>query len=236
MRRVFDRSTAWTLNSLYVKGATKQSLTARVWFKDYDDPRHYLLPQVYGGSRPQKRLEVLLTRLGVMRADERAVPAAGARLDAYGNMGRGQVQQIISQLKGFYLAGASQNASNSKRSRAKRAAESYFASTGKGTHPLGTGAWIRARHQQHLARGVWCVAASARLARPSSPSCCSYRTQRIALASSSKRWQRPPSTACSRATSTWRSRRPLHRREVAHDRSPPPRPRGGERGRPTPGC
>ena len=34
-----------------------------------------------------------------MRKNERAVPGAAAKLDAYGNMGRGQIVQILSQLQ-----------------------------------------------------------------------------------------------------------------------------------------
>jgi len=155
MQAVFDRPTKYTMSSLYVKRATKQKPEARVWVKDSDQPNHYLLPQIYGGNRPLKRLEVLLVRIGAMRSGERAVPGAGARLDAYGNMSRGQIQQILGQLKAFYLAGASQNATGSKRSRAKRAKEAYFVSTGVGTHPYGSHSWLNGRHSQHLPRGVW---------------------------------------------------------------------------------
>jgi hypothetical protein len=38
MRGVFDRPTPFTLNSLFTKPATKQSLEARVWVKDTERP------------------------------------------------------------------------------------------------------------------------------------------------------------------------------------------------------
>lgn len=155
MRAVFDRPTDYTLRSLYLKPSTKTNLKATVWVKDTDRPFHYLLPQIHGGDRPQKRMEYMLTRAGFMRRDERAVPGSGARLDAFGNVSRGQIQQVVSQLRAFYLAGAGQNASASKRSRAKRLSEAYFVSTGAGTHPTGGHSWINGRKAQHLPRGIW---------------------------------------------------------------------------------
>jgi len=155
MRTVFDRPTRYTLNSLYIDPAKKDKLSARVWVKDTDRPEHYLLPQIFGGQRPLKRFEQMLVRRGLMRPNERAVPAAGARLDAYGNMNRGQIVQILSQLQTFYLAGSDANATNSKRSRAKRARLTYFVSTGKGTYPYGRHSWKHGRMQQELERGVW---------------------------------------------------------------------------------
>lgn len=152
---VFDRPTPFTRNSLFVKTATKQDLLARVWVKDSERPNHYLLPQIMGGHRPLKRFEQLLVQRGLMRANERAVPGTAAKLDGYGNMSRGQVVKIMSQLQAFNLAGSDANATISKRSKAKRAREAYFVSTGKGTHPYGRHAWSKGRMAQHLERGVW---------------------------------------------------------------------------------
>lgn len=146
MSQVFDRPTRYTLNSLYIKTATKESLEARVWVKDTDKPAHYLLPEIEGGTRYQKRYEALLRIRGILAADERTVPGAGAKLDAYGNMSRGQIVQIISQLGAFNLAGASQNATSSRRSRAKRAVVGYFVAR-KGEEKSG--------RVQHLASGIY---------------------------------------------------------------------------------
>jgi hypothetical protein len=155
MQRVFDRPTAYSLNSLYSRPATVRSLESRVWFKDaYGTRPHYLEPQVRGGFRPVKRFEYRLMKHGYMQANERAVPAAGARLDAFGNMSRGQIVQILSQLRTTVLAGSTSDASNSRRSRAKRAKEAYFVSRGPGTW-VGGGAWKNGVKSQHLPRGVW---------------------------------------------------------------------------------
>jgi hypothetical protein len=155
MRSVFDRPTPFTLNALFVKPATKATLTAEVWVKDSERPNHYLLPQIGGGDRPLKRFEQLLVQRGLMRAGERAVPGGGATRDSYGNVSRGQIVKILSQLQAFNLAGSTANASGAKRSKGKRAREAYFVSTGAGTHPFGRRSWRNGRMQQTLPRGVW---------------------------------------------------------------------------------
>lgn len=127
MTRVLDRPTAYTLNGVRVWPATKAKLVAHVGLREtYTE--HYLRPQVEGGRRRLKGLEVRLQKIGVMFPDEMAMPAKGARLDAYGNVSRGQIVQILSQLGSAKFDGDNSTATNSKRSRAKRAREAYFAS------------------------------------------------------------------------------------------------------------
>lgn len=155
MRSVFQLPTPYTMRSLYLKSATKATLTARVWVKDTDRSDHYLLPQIMGGARPLKRFERLLVQRGVMQPNERAVPGAGAKLDGYGNMSRGQIVKVLSQLQAFNLAGSTANASGAKRSKAKRSREAYFVSTGVGKHPYGGHSWSKGRKAQHLPRGIW---------------------------------------------------------------------------------
>jgi hypothetical protein len=155
MAKVFDRPTRFTLNSLYLKPATKADLTARVWLKDeYGTQPNYLLPQIEGGNRVQKRFEVLLRQRGLLADSERTVPGAGAKLDGNGNMSRGQIVQIISQLGAFNLAGASQNATGSKRSKAKRAKGSYFYAR-RGEARTGRGSWKQGLKVQHLPTGIY---------------------------------------------------------------------------------
>jgi hypothetical protein len=104
MARIFDRPTPYTLNSLFVRPATAQSLEATVWLKDDlagsgTPATKYLAPQIEGGQRSLKPMEWLMQQAGHMPKGWRAVPGRGARLDAYGNMSLGQVQQILSQLR-----------------------------------------------------------------------------------------------------------------------------------------
>jgi hypothetical protein len=156
MRKVFQAPTPFTLRSLYLRPATKARLEASTWLKDTKGP-HYLVPQILGGGRPLKRFEQRLVMNGYMRQDQRAVPAAGAKLDAYGNMSKGQIVQILSQLRTAVVQGDFSNATNSKRSRAKRSAVAYFVSQGSNGRRAGfRGSRGKGQmYEQHLPPGVW---------------------------------------------------------------------------------
>lgn len=130
MRRVFDRPTRFTLNSLYLRGATKRNLQAEVWLKDTGDAAsaQYLRPQIYAGSRGQKRFELLLQANGVMPRGWRAVPGKGARMDSAGNMSPAQLVQVLSVLRSH--RDHNQNTTDRSRQRAKAAGKQrdYFVS------------------------------------------------------------------------------------------------------------
>lgn len=134
MQRVFDRPTAYTLNSMFVKGATKNNLEAKVWLKDNPFGKgtpadRYLAPQIFGGERRQKGMERALQAARLMPAGHFAVPAAGAQLDANGNVKRSQIVQILSQLRAQLGAGYESRASGSAASRRtiRRQGQTYFA-------------------------------------------------------------------------------------------------------------
>ncbi len=137
MNRVFDRPTPYTMNSLYVKPATKQNLEAMVWLKDATSKGtpadRYLKPQIVGGSRSLKSMEKALQSSGKMPRGYFAQPAAGAQLDQYGNVKRSQIVQILSQLKvqrgGGYDSKRSSSAA-SKRTVARQGV-TYFAIVSK---------------------------------------------------------------------------------------------------------
>lgn len=118
MRSVFDRPTPYTMNSLRLIPATKQRMEARVWIKDEADGAQpatkWLTPEVYGGDRNTKRSEALLRARGILPEGKFIVPGKGAPFDSYGNIGRGQLQKILSGLgaQGDRL----QNSTNSRRS------------------------------------------------------------------------------------------------------------------------
>ena len=134
MRRAFVGPTAYTLNGTFIKGATKDRLESRIWVKDSVggrgvSPNRYLLPEIQGGARGQKGLDKLLVANGFMSAGWFAVPAAGAQLDANGNVKRSQILQVIAQLRLQRTDGA--EARPGPGARATRAASkqgiSYFA-------------------------------------------------------------------------------------------------------------
>lgn len=130
MRQVFDRPTPFSLNSLRVMPATKAALVAKVEFKSYStgtiEPAHYLAPQVYGGARRAKRFEGSLRAAGLLPKNMFAIPGDNAELDPYGNMSRGQIVAILSDLRAFGEQGYRANRSLTRKRRGKRARERYF--------------------------------------------------------------------------------------------------------------
>jgi len=103
-----DRPTPTVMKSLFVQPATREKLAARVFVKDRrlggknpNSMAQTLAHHFEGGARIRKALEYALTQRGMMTADEFVAPGAAAKLDQYGNMSRGQLNQIMSQLMGF---------------------------------------------------------------------------------------------------------------------------------------
>lgn len=120
--KVFDRPTRYTLNSLFLSPATKAKLEAMVWLKDDragsgTPATRYLLPHIEGGSRGTKGFERALQRQGLMPAGHFAVPASGVKLDAYGNVSKGTLNRILSQLRVQVTAGFESRATGSARSK-----------------------------------------------------------------------------------------------------------------------
>lgn len=158
MEKVFDRPTAYTMNSAFYRYATLSTLTSYVAIKNSDTKFHYLLPQINGGNRPQKRYEFMLRRAGILGASEVTVPAlgAGAQTDKYGNMKSSQIVEILSQLKAFYLAGSQQNetAASKARNIKKNYKARYFVAR-KGESKVGLRSWQNGEKVQHLKSGIW---------------------------------------------------------------------------------
>lgn len=133
--RIFDRPTPYTLGSMYVKGATASTLRAETWFKDERatsaagiPATKYLVYHVEGGTRRAKRYERVLQMAGFLPEGWVTAPGKWARLDDYGNMSVGQIQQILSQLRLTVLSGSTRNMSFDARSqiRAQRRAGGRF--------------------------------------------------------------------------------------------------------------
>lgn len=132
--RVFDRPTKWTLNSLRVKPASKSDLTAAVYFREFaakgTPANKYLGPQVWGGERSLKRAEIALASKG-NRGFPRGtylVPGKKMKLDKHGNVPRGTIVRILSDLQASSDTGQNRNA-------AKKSGK-YFVGTPGGA-PLG---------------------------------------------------------------------------------------------------
>lgn len=93
MKKVFDRPTRWTLNSLRVQRTRNHNMKSAVWFKEPDRMgAHYLAPEIHGGTRKSKGFERALGGMPMM-------PSRHAKLNAYGNLPAGLIKQILSVVK-----------------------------------------------------------------------------------------------------------------------------------------
>lgn len=111
MNRQFDRPKPSTVDEkrgpLYLKTAS----TSR-WPNDYAEvrvkdaplpkgvsPLTWLSHNLRGSIRPSKRGEDLMRKSGILPSGWYYVPGEGARMDKYGNISAGQIQQILAALK-----------------------------------------------------------------------------------------------------------------------------------------
>jgi len=124
MKRVFDRPTPFTLNSLQAKPATLQrpeaSVETKTGFGSVPAGR-FLSPEVEGGTRRMKSSELQLRTQG---SGSYWVPGEFAVLDQYGNIPGSMVNKILSQIK--LRRDSSQNATSSKASSGKRKNQAFF--------------------------------------------------------------------------------------------------------------
>jgi hypothetical protein len=106
MTQVFDRPTRWTLNAPWTEKASLARWQSSVGLQGKavksTDAYAYLGPHIHGGARPAKRSERLLRERGILPAGLFAVPGAGARIDSYGNMSRGQMQEILANVRAHF--------------------------------------------------------------------------------------------------------------------------------------
>lgn len=143
MPAVFDRPTRYTLNALRVDGATKTNLTARVAVKNQATgtgtrPESYLLPEVEGGPRSEKRFERALRYSGVLSSGQRVMPGSAASLDAQGNVSAREISRILSALK---RVRGDVNAAGQRKGRGRKLQNDLFV----GMPSVGSGAARRAR-------------------------------------------------------------------------------------------
>lgn len=104
MPRVFDRPTRYTLNATRLIPATAKSLIATVAVKDQAGgtstrPESYLLPEVEGGNRSEKRFERALRYQGLLSKNMRAMPGDAIDLDTFGNISNRQIRTVLALAK-----------------------------------------------------------------------------------------------------------------------------------------
>jgi hypothetical protein len=128
----FDRPKPYTVRATYVKRSTKQNLVAEIGLKGRDmgvPAAEYLHANIKGGARNYKRSELMLQKAGLLPEGHYTVPGAGATLDAYGNMSRGQIVSILSYFRTFgntALNTKRMNATDRSRALRARKKEDYF--------------------------------------------------------------------------------------------------------------
>ena len=99
VQQIFDRPTPSTIRAFNVDKATRDNLTATISIKKREaglPADEYLHADIVGGKRGMKRSELMLQAAGILPAGMQTVPGKAAKLDAYGNMSRGQINQILS--------------------------------------------------------------------------------------------------------------------------------------------
>lgn len=149
IQRVFDRPTKFTLNSTFVRPATKQRLSAEVKIKDESfkavAPIKWLAPQIYGGTRTLKRFEQRLVSANAMPPGHFAVPASGADFDSFGNMSRGEIVRMLSDLQAHFDPRQNTTAtSRGKRRRSRTRRPTFYFST-----------WPLTKRTAHLRPGIY---------------------------------------------------------------------------------
>ena len=143
MDSALDRPIGYTRRNLRYTAATAKGLQATVGFdivanqdmygkvtgytdmgKGQTPVGKYMMDQIEGGPRRDKRFEIALRRVGILPAGWFAVPGERAKIDAFGNQSPGEIRQILSWFDAAELvAGSRQNmraAGRAKRSQGTR--------------------------------------------------------------------------------------------------------------------
>lgn len=148
---LIDRPTPYTMKGFRLYPATKRKLVAevdfRVAFGRGTSARDYLSPLVYGGERKLKAFERSLQRTGLLPTGYAALPGSAAKLDAYGNMSRGQIVQIVSYFKGFGEQGYKANITDKRKAA--------LAKGSKKTYGRGIAYFVGKPGNGRLPLGVW---------------------------------------------------------------------------------
>lgn len=130
-----DKPTPLVLNAPRLEAASASRLQAVVSLRDQVrdggiPPSEILGTQERGGDRRLRKFERALQAQGSMPAGHRVVPGLYATIDAYGNVSRGQIVQVINQLGSQYSPGYARviSANAAKRAAsARRTGRQYIA-------------------------------------------------------------------------------------------------------------
>lgn len=159
MASVFQDPTPYILKSVYIKQADANNLSATIEPSYYGgkgiDPQQILRAQEAGGTRRDKRSEVLLRRAGILPPGYQTaipkIPFAGSD-DGRGNMRGPFLVQLISYFQAFGEQGFKANMSDKRKAtlqkgNSKTMGRRYFVAYGR----------LRGGKTGHLAPGIWAV-------------------------------------------------------------------------------
>jgi hypothetical protein len=126
-----DRPTAATKRAVLIKRAENTAISpvAEVLLKNEmrsegaTAPAQWLAEHELGGMRGVKKFEAALQAQGSMPKGWKTTPGPAAKLDAYGNVSRSQIIQVIAQLGAQFSPGYQRVISASAARRAARAAK-----------------------------------------------------------------------------------------------------------------
>lgn len=116
---VFDMPTTWTKRSIYVKAASLNKPTASVAIAkgrfnmktngSLTPISRVMEPHLLGGSRKVKAFEKRLQGAGILGRNQLTVPGQKVRLNRFGNMTRGQITKILSNVNAHREGGYQMN-------------------------------------------------------------------------------------------------------------------------------
>lgn len=149
IRDVYDRPTPFTQRGVEVVLPKGKYPQAKVYLRTSSRrgtaQAKYLAPTVKGGQRGPKPYERALRAANILPEGMFTVPGSGAKMDAYGNMSRAQIVQILAYFKAFPVANVQRNMSDKRKaalakgSKKQRGMSYFVGAPGKG--PLGV--WAR---------------------------------------------------------------------------------------------
>lgn len=160
MEAKFDRPTPYIRRSIQVQRATADKLTASVEPTYMGgkgvDPQNVLRHHVFGGQRTVKASERAFQRVGILQPGYSIVPGSACKLDAYGNIPRGFMNQLISYFGAFGEQGYSANMSAKRKDKlANRSRTASGYKTLNGVAYFVAWGKLRSGRSSHLPYGIW---------------------------------------------------------------------------------
>lgn len=136
MQKSFDKPTPWVARGIGLELSTKRDLRGLITLGTLGRSSvtsHHVVP----GTRPAKGMEVALRQKGLLPSNMFVVPTSAAPRDAYGNVPRALVGQIMAALQAG-AAATSQRGVRARKAMGKSGVEYFVGRPGSG---LPAGIW-----------------------------------------------------------------------------------------------